>query len=126
MHGLFAQPCGYPNNMCLSTIFFAIAKGWSTKTQGESDGLGPLWPSCEDSGEAVKQRQPWRRFGFDFTLDEDLHVWLIEVNHKPGMTLGEVPQLLLVGAGSWYELFPLETTCTIGTLVLTTINIHSQ
>ena len=33
-------------------------------------------------------RQPWRRFGFDFTVDQDLQVWLIEVNHKPGMMLG--------------------------------------
>eukprot|EP00438_Fugacium_kawagutii_P027342 Skav236347 [mRNA] locus=scaffold918:93635:94882:- [translate_table: standard] len=67
----------------------------------ESDVRPKLWPSCEDSGEAVKQRQPWRRFGFDFTLDEDLHVWLIEVNHKPGMTLGEVSELLPVGVSGW-------------------------
>eukprot|EP00435_Cladocopium_sp_Y103_P013360 s1313_g3.t1 len=46
------------------------------------------------------QRQPWRRFGFDFTLDEDLQVWLIEVNHKPGMKspkgwVGEAKRRLL-------------------------------
>ena len=25
--------------------------------------------------------------GFDFTLDETLHVWLLEINHRPGMRL---------------------------------------
>ena len=37
----------------------------------------------ESEGSSV--RQPWRRFGFDFALDSDLHAWLIEANHRPGM-----------------------------------------
>ena len=38
-----------------------------------------------------RTRQPWKRFGFDFMLDEDLHVWLIEANHRPGMSCPKGP-----------------------------------
>ena len=33
----------------------------------------------------ASQRQPWRRLGFDFALDNTFHTWLLEVNHRPGM-----------------------------------------
>ncbi|CAK9097212.1 unnamed protein product [Durusdinium trenchii] len=45
----------------------------------------PLRTGTEDGVEEKKQRHPWRRFGFDFALDEHFKVWLIEVNHRPGM-----------------------------------------
>ncbi|CAK0836814.1 unnamed protein product, partial [Prorocentrum cordatum] len=39
----------------------------------------------EDQEEKAPGRRPWRRLGLDFAVSEDLRVWLIEVNKKPGM-----------------------------------------
>ncbi|CAE8709302.1 unnamed protein product [Polarella glacialis] len=42
---------------------------------------------CSDlhGGAEAPRCQPWRRLGFDFAVDQGFRVWLIEVNHKPGM-----------------------------------------
>lgn len=44
-----------------------------------SHALGAVRPAEGPSG------PKWWRLGFDFAISEDLSVWLIEVNHKPGM-----------------------------------------
>ena len=56
----------------------------------ETESVSSFWNLIASSIFIVKekkQRHPWRRFGFDFALDEHFKVWLIEVNHRPGMSL---------------------------------------
>ena len=52
--------------------------------------IGPLKSGLtegarQEASASKPGRQPWRRFGFDFALDHDFHVWLVEANHRPGM-----------------------------------------
>ncbi|CAE7887462.1 TTLL3A [Symbiodinium sp. KB8] len=52
---------------------------------------GPGCGSRDDFNSTPPVRQPWRRFGFDFALGTNFHVWLVEVNHRPGMKAPKGP-----------------------------------
>ncbi|CAE7607002.1 TTLL3A [Symbiodinium necroappetens] len=52
---------------------------------------GPGCSSRDDFNSTPPVRQPWRRFGFDFALGTNFHVWLVEVNHRPGMKAPKGP-----------------------------------
>ncbi|CAE7626417.1 TTLL3A [Symbiodinium sp. CCMP2456] len=52
---------------------------------------GPGCSTRDDFNSTPPVRQPWRRFGFDFALGTNFHVWLVEVNHRPGMKAPKGP-----------------------------------
>eukprot|EP00439_Symbiodinium_sp_Y106_P032876 s5160_g3.t3 len=55
--------------------------------------LLPLTTGCtsHDDSKSTPVRQPWRRFGFDFAVGKNFHVWLVEINHRPGMKAPKGP-----------------------------------